>query len=87
MVGFYLIVDDSLERLFVLPAQMRQGIDRALFEHAISKTTSRTLRIVSDPHAAPFYERMGARKAGLEKSSLVPGRNLPVYEYGAGDRV
>lgn len=85
MVGFYLIVGDCLESLFVSPTRMRQGIGRSLYEHATSKLRSRTLRIVSDPHAAPFYERMGALNTGLEESSLVPGRYLPVYEYSAGD--
>ena len=81
IVGFYLIVGDSLERLFVSPDRMRQGIGRALFNHAAVRLGRRTLRIVSDPYAAPFYERMGARYIGQENSTLVRGRRLPVYEY------
>ena len=81
VVGFYLIVDDNLERFFVSPDEMRQGIGRTLFEHATTQLKSQTLRIVSDPHAAAFYERMGARYIGQEASALVQGRHLPVFEY------
>jgi GNAT superfamily N-acetyltransferase len=81
VVGFYLIADDSLERMFVSPDRMRQGIGRMLFNHAAVRLGPQTLRIVSDPNAAPFYQRMGARYKGQENSTLVRGRSLPVYEY------
>ena len=81
IVGFYLIAGDSLERLFVAPAWLRRGIGRALFEHAADMPRTRALRIVSDPHAAPFYQRMGAVRIGEQESPFIPGRKLPVYEY------
>ena len=35
------------------------------------------LEIDADPHAAGFYERMGAVRIGETPSSLIPGRSLP----------
>jgi hypothetical protein len=36
------------------------------------------LAILSDPNAAPFYERMGAVPAGDAPSDAIPGRRLPL---------
>ena len=85
VVGFYLLVDDSLERFFVAPAFLRRGIGRVMFENAVTRTQSQNLRIVRDPFAAAFYRRMGAVRSGEEPSSYIPGRKLPVYAYRAGD--
>lgn len=81
VVGFYLIARDSLERFFVAPDLLRNGIGRALFEHATDITRSQVLRIVSDPNAAAFYEHMGATRSGEEESLFIPGRVLPVFEF------
>ena len=40
----------------------------------------------TDPHAEPFYERMGAVRVGQRESSLFPGRMLPVMRYKIADR-
>ena len=37
--------------------------------------------ITADPHATPFYERMGARFLRNAPSDAIPGRVLPLYEY------
>ena len=39
------------------------------------------MTILADPHAAPFYERMGARFVRNAPSDAIPGRTLPLYEY------
>ena len=82
------VADDGdawLEHLWVRPAAMGRGVGRLLFEHAAARARARgfaRLRIESDPHAASFYERMGARRTGTVKSSVqgVP-RDLPLLEH------
>jgi hypothetical protein len=39
-----------------------------------------TVRIVSDPHAAGFYAKMGASHVGEVPSCVIPGRLLPLFE-------
>ena len=48
---------------------------------AIGRGAGRRLTILADPHAAPFYERMGARFVRNAPSDAIPGRTLPFYEY------
>lgn len=70
----------DLEKLFVEPAVLRSGAGRALFEWAAAAARARgatSLIIDSDPDAAPFYRRMGARDAGVAPSGSIPGRMLP----------
>jgi GNAT superfamily N-acetyltransferase len=72
--------DADLMKLFVEPALLGSGAGRLLFEWAIAK--ARTLGAVrmtieADPGAAPFYEHMGARRAGFALSRSIPGRMLP----------
>lgn len=72
--------DADLLKLFVEPALSGSGVGRLLFEWATA--TARDLGAVrmiieADPGAAPFYERMGARHAGLAPSQSIPGRMLP----------
>ena len=70
-----------LEKLFVDPDAMGQGIGRALIEWARSAATRRgALRLVieADPDAAPFYRRIGAVDAGVAPSASIPGRVLPM---------
>ena len=37
------------------------------------------MTILADPHAAGFYERMGARFLRMAPSDTIPGRELPFY--------
>jgi GNAT superfamily N-acetyltransferase len=72
--------DADLLKLFVEPALIGSGVGRLLFGWATA--TARALGAVrmiieADPGAAPFYERMGARHAGLAASQSIPGRMLP----------
>ncbi|MFI4976236.1 MAG: GNAT family N-acetyltransferase [Caulobacterales bacterium] len=71
-----------LDSMFVEPAAMRTGVGAVLFRHAAEAARrygARVLSIEADPNAAPFYERMGARRSGAAPGAT-PGRVLPVYE-------
>jgi len=88
-VGFHALrrgVDRvHLEHLWVLPETMRRGVGRALFAHAIERVKVigfEMLEIESDPHAAGFYERMGARQIGVTITEMeARRRELPVFVY------
>lgn len=72
--------DAELMKLFVEPALLGSGIGRLLFEWAKAKAQALgafRMTIEADPGAAPFYEHMGARHAGLAPSQSIPGRMLP----------
>ena len=75
----------DLDKLFVEPHRIRTGVGRALIAHAIGEARRRganRLTILSDPYAAGFYERNGARLIGEAPSDAIPGRSLPLYEIG-----
>jgi GNAT superfamily N-acetyltransferase len=88
MAGFYALVPAEqamlLEHLWVRPALIGRRIGRALFLHACER--SRQLRfprlqITADPNAQGFYERMGARQVGEERTAILgQPRALPVLE-------
>ncbi|HEY0371687.1 MAG TPA: GNAT family N-acetyltransferase [Thermoanaerobaculia bacterium] len=70
-----------LEHVWVDPRAHRQGVGRALVEHAQSSAHG-IIAIVADPHAEDFYLRLGARRVG-EVSAPMPGapdRKLPLLE-------
>jgi GNAT superfamily N-acetyltransferase len=75
----------SLQHLWVLPVNMRRGVGRALFVHAVERVRAagcETLEIGSDPNAAGFYEHMGARRVATVVSELEGRpRELPVFVY------
>jgi len=78
----------DLDKLFVEPQRIRTGVGRALIAHAIGEARRRgaqRLTILSDPYAAGFYERTGARLIGEAPSDAIPGRSLPFYEIELGD--
>jgi len=91
-VGFYALKPGlnrmHLEHLWVLPEAMRRGVGRALFVHALGRMKAcgfSTLEIESDPNAAGFYERMGARQVGAAVTELAgQTRELPVFVYEIG---
>jgi GNAT superfamily N-acetyltransferase len=78
-----------LEHLWLLPREIRRGIGRALFHHAQERARElgfETFEIESDPHAAGFYERMGAKKIGTNTTALEGQiREVPVF-LGAASR-
>ena len=74
----------DLLHLFVDPQGLRQGVGRALFEAACIWCLAQggtKLMILSDPNAADFYRRMGARLIGEAPSDAMPDRNLPLLEF------
>lgn len=87
-VGFYTLLEKDgnawLENLWVMPAQIGQGIGSALFNHALRLSKERgyhVLRLESDPNAVGFYKKMGAHQIG-ERHSEIEGqpRILPLME-------
>ena len=73
----------DLDKLFVEPQRIRTGVGRALIAYAIDEARRRgatRLTILSDPYAAGFYERNGARRLGEAPSDAIPGRFVPLYE-------
>jgi ribosomal protein S18 acetylase RimI-like enzyme len=73
-----------LEHVWVDPRAHRQGVGRALVEHARGESRG-VLAIVADPNAEPFYLRLGARRVG-EIAAPMPGapdRTLPLLEMEA----
>ncbi|MBV9833028.1 MAG: GNAT family N-acetyltransferase [Alphaproteobacteria bacterium] len=77
--------DDAIEldKLFVDPPAIGHGVGAALLRWAMDETRARgakRLVILADPHAATFYEKMGARFLHMAPSDAVPGRQLPFYE-------
>jgi GNAT superfamily N-acetyltransferase len=73
----------DLDKLFVEPQRIRTGVGRVLLARAIIEARRRgadRLTILSDPYAAGFYERNGARWIDEAPSDAIPGRSLPLYE-------
>ena len=74
----------DLLHLFVDPSAIGSGTGRALFGVAAAMAKERGARLLviqSDPNAAWFYRRVGARDAGDAPSESIPGRRLPVLHY------
>ena len=88
LVGFYTLLDKDgnawLENLWVMPAQMGQGVGNALFNHAIHLSKERgydILRLESDPNAVGFYIKMGAYKIDQRYYDMEDTpRILPIME-------
>jgi GNAT superfamily N-acetyltransferase len=88
VAGFYSMesVDEArmeLNFLFVEPSAIGRGRGRALINHAKKRARElgRTMLIIQgDPHAAPFYQKMGGRRVGERPSCSVAGRLLPLFE-------
>ncbi|MGE5335577.1 MAG: GNAT family N-acetyltransferase [Nitrososphaerota archaeon] len=73
-----------LDHLFVEPASIGQGVGSALWRHAIEQARAAGARSIvfgADPHARPFYERMGAVVVDWRESSIVPGRRNPYLRF------
>jgi ribosomal protein S18 acetylase RimI-like enzyme len=89
VVGFYVLTteDDGvhLDHLWIIPAAMRRGVGRALFEHAVDQARRSgfdSIKIEADPNAEAFYQRMGAQRVGTSVSEVEgEKRELPLMEY------
>jgi GNAT superfamily N-acetyltransferase len=94
-VAFYVLTTEEdgihLDHLWVLPRAMGRGIGRALFEHAAAEAKNfgfDSIKIEADPNAEGFYERMGARRLGVQISEVEgTRRELPLLEYRWSDGV
>jgi GNAT superfamily N-acetyltransferase len=74
----------ELSHLFVAPEDFRTGIGHALFDAAVALAADRGathVSILSDPHAAAFYQRLGARRCGEAPSGVARNRMLPLFEF------
>jgi len=83
-VGFYAVTGEGsareIEHLWVAPDWMGRGVGRRMLGHRLARAPAagvEELRVVSDPNAAGFYLRRGARQVG-EQASVPAGRRLPV---------
>lgn len=92
IVGFCALILEPdgarLDHLWVLPKAMGGGVGRALFvqaETAARAAGATCLRIVGDPHAEGFYQRMGASVYG-RKPAPMDGRErfLPLLRKELG---
>lgn len=85
-VGYYSLLRRSVEEvelwhLFIRPGTLRRGYGSRLFAHAMSTAAGlgyRRVVIQSDPNAAGFYERHGARKVS-DIPSCIPNRTIPLF--------
>ncbi len=76
--------ETCLEKLFIEPDFWGKGVGQLLLDHACAyarKQGAGKLRIDSDPHAAAFYARYGAKQIGTVPSASIKGRVLPCFEY------
>ena len=74
----------DLALLFVEPSAFGKGVGRTLFDAMVRPAGNqggRSLSILADPFAAPFYQRMGAIKLGEAPSDAIAGRFVPLLEY------
>ncbi len=75
--------DAEVDMLFVDPEAVQAGIGKALMEwaEAIARTDRiERLHVLSDPHAAGFYEACGFVRVGDAPSDAISGRRLPALE-------
>jgi GNAT superfamily N-acetyltransferase len=76
----------SLNHVWVIPEAQRQGVGRALVEAALASARVEGVLAVdveSDPHAEPFYLRLGARRCGQIPAPMpgAPDRVLPLLRF------
>ena len=87
--GYYSLTWENsdlwLDNLWVSPAQMGNGIGKALFQHALQRSRAlgtSVLKIEADPNAQTFYEHMGAHKTGERRADMDgQPRILPLMEF------
>jgi GNAT superfamily N-acetyltransferase len=89
-VGWFSLVPvpDSLllDNFFLLPSSIGSGVGRLMWDQAVHRARAQganRMTLESDPNAAGFYERMGAKLTGSAVASDT-GRELPIYEIEFG---
>ena len=80
LLGFYaLIVRENkaeLDHMWVAPKHVGSGVGKELFINAMQRAAGQNVsevQISSDPHAAGFYQKMGATRVG-EVASEIDGQ-------------
>ena len=74
----------ELSHLFVAPESFGLGVGRALFQAAVALAADKGathVSILSDPNAAAFYQKLGARRCGEAPSGVERNRMLPLFEF------
>ena len=88
IMGFYRLSGRgeklTLSGFWVLPDQMHQGVGSALYQHMLKRAKelkTSSIEWESDPQAAPFYLKMGAKEIG-KRVYLIEGheRILPIFQ-------
>lgn len=78
-VGFYALIPGrrpeewELDHVWVAPDAMGRGYGRALVAHAMRQAATRgatEVRLLSDPNAEQFYQRLGAKRVGQVEASI-----------------
>jgi GNAT superfamily N-acetyltransferase len=85
-IGWFSLVEVPgsllLDNFFLLPGRIGSGVGRRMWQQALTRAAENgadRLTLESDPNAAGFYERMGARRTGSVTAPST-GRELPLYE-------
>jgi GNAT superfamily N-acetyltransferase len=79
----------EISHLFVAPESFGRGIGRALFDAAVELAATwgaSHVSILSDPNAAAFYARLGAKRCGAAPSGVARNRMLPLFEFPVARR-
>ena len=87
-IAFYTLQERDgnawLENIWVLPEYIGQRMGKELFTHALSRSRElgwTILRLVAEPNAVVFYEKMGMWKVGEDQYELDgQPRILPIME-------
>lgn len=74
----------EIEKLFVDPSALRQGLGHQLLHAAMACAPSARIRVQSDPGAAAFYRAQGFEPVGERPSGSISGRMLPVLVRRSG---
>lgn len=94
IIGFYALgrwklkngsEENFLTHLYVEPAHTRKGYGKILFQHAMQSARTelkwKTVRWVSEPPGAGFYQKMGAKQIGELPSRMNPQEKSPIFVY------
>lgn len=92
LLGFYALIvranKAELDHMWVAPKHVGSGVGKELFINAMQRAAGQNVsevKISSDPHAAGFYQKMGATRVG-EVASEIDGqpRILPRLSVDPG---
>jgi putative acetyltransferase len=79
-LGFMMLEDNRMEALFIDSAYHRQGIGRALVDHALQLQPAITTEVnEQNPRAVGFYEHLGFVRTGRREADD-EGRPYPLIQ-------